>query len=54
VEKNKKACGNYGILCELRVTSAHKGPDETLRVKAVYEGGGIGTVFVTVAAEAMV
>ncbi|XP_058442463.1 bifunctional phosphoribosylaminoimidazole carboxylase/phosphoribosylaminoimidazole succinocarboxamide synthetase isoform X2 [Marmota monax] len=48
-EKIKKACGNYGIPCELRVTSAHKGPDETLRIKAEYEGDGIPTVFVAVA-----
>lgn len=37
-EKIKKACGYFGIPCELRVTSAHKGPDETLRIKAEYEG----------------
>uniref|UniRef100_A0A8D2IBB6 Bifunctional phosphoribosylaminoimidazole carboxylase/phosphoribosylaminoimidazole succinocarboxamide synthetase n=1 Tax=Urocitellus parryii TaxID=9999 RepID=A0A8D2IBB6_UROPR len=48
-EKIKKAYGNYGIPCELRVTSAHKGPDETLRIKAEYEGDGIPTVFVAVA-----
>ncbi|XP_061048312.1 bifunctional phosphoribosylaminoimidazole carboxylase/phosphoribosylaminoimidazole succinocarboxamide synthetase [Eubalaena glacialis] len=48
-EKIKKTCGNFGIPCELRVTSAHKGPDETLRIKAEYEGGGIPTVFVAVA-----
>uniref|UniRef100_U3FXJ5 Protein ADE2 n=1 Tax=Micrurus fulvius TaxID=8637 RepID=U3FXJ5_MICFL len=48
-EKIKKACGNYGVSCELRVTSAHKGPDETLRIKAEYEGDGIPTVFVAVA-----
>uniref|UniRef100_A0A452SVX7 Bifunctional phosphoribosylaminoimidazole carboxylase/phosphoribosylaminoimidazole succinocarboxamide synthetase n=1 Tax=Ursus americanus TaxID=9643 RepID=A0A452SVX7_URSAM len=48
-EKIKKACGNFGIPCELRVTSAHKGPDETLRIKAEYEGDGIPTVFVAVA-----
>ena len=45
-EKIRKACGNFGIPCELRVTSAHKGPDETLRIKAEYEGDGIPTVFV--------
>lgn len=28
---------------------AHKGPDETLRIKAEYEGDGIPTVFVAVA-----
>lgn len=48
-EKIKKACENFSIPCELRVTSAHKGPDETLRIKAVYEGDGIPTVFVAVA-----
>ncbi|XP_055290390.1 bifunctional phosphoribosylaminoimidazole carboxylase/phosphoribosylaminoimidazole succinocarboxamide synthetase isoform X3 [Moschus berezovskii] len=48
-EKIKKACGNFGIPCELRVTSAHKGPDETLKIKAEYEGDGIPTVFVAVA-----
>lgn len=37
-EKIKKACGSYGIPSILRVTSAHKGPDETLRIKAEYEG----------------
>ncbi|KAM9086002.1 capping protein-inhibiting regulator of actin dynamics isoform 6-T6 [Megaptera novaeangliae] len=48
-EKIKKTCGNFGIPCELRVTSAHKGPDETLRIKTEYEGDGIPTVFVAVA-----
>lgn len=37
-EKIRKACASYGIPCILRVTSAHKGPDETLRIKAEYEG----------------
>ncbi|XP_011472067.2 multifunctional protein ADE2 [Oryzias latipes] len=48
-EKIKKACVSFGISCSLRVTSAHKGPDETLRIKAEYEGDGIPTVFVAVA-----
>ncbi|XP_061848551.1 bifunctional phosphoribosylaminoimidazole carboxylase/phosphoribosylaminoimidazole succinocarboxamide synthetase isoform X2 [Colius striatus] len=48
-EKIKKACATFGIPCELRVTSAHKGPDETLRIKAEYEGDGVPTVFVAVA-----
>ncbi|XP_074722361.1 bifunctional phosphoribosylaminoimidazole carboxylase/phosphoribosylaminoimidazole succinocarboxamide synthetase isoform X2 [Strix uralensis] len=48
-EKIKKACATFGIPCELRVTSAHKGPDETLRIKSEYEGDGIPTVFVAVA-----
>jgi phosphoribosylaminoimidazole carboxylase/phosphoribosylaminoimidazole-succinocarboxamide synthase len=47
-ETIKKACGNFGILCELRVTSVHKGSDETLRTRAKYEGDGIATVFVAV------
>ncbi|XP_075052189.1 uncharacterized protein LOC142138941 isoform X1 [Mixophyes fleayi] len=48
-EKIKKSCANYGLPCDLRVTSAHKGPDETLRIKSEYEGDGIPTVFVAVA-----
>ncbi|KAG8003450.1 Multifunctional protein ADE2 [Nibea albiflora] len=48
-EKIRKACTSYGIHCVLRVTSAHKGPDETLRIKAEYEGDGVPTVFVAVA-----
>ncbi|XP_045899429.1 multifunctional protein ADE2 isoform X1 [Micropterus dolomieu] len=48
-EKIKKACASYGIPCTLRVTSAHKGPDETLRIKAECEGDGVPTVFVAVA-----
>ncbi|KAK7889591.1 hypothetical protein WMY93_025151 [Mugilogobius chulae] len=53
-EKIKKACTSYGLPCILRVTSAHKGPDETLRIKAEYEGDGVPTVFVAVAAEVTV
>ncbi|KAM9384009.1 multifunctional protein ADE2-like [Pholidichthys leucotaenia] len=48
-EKIRKACTSYGITCVLRVTSAHKGPDETLHIKAEYEGDGVPTVFVAVA-----
>ncbi|KAM6921926.1 multifunctional protein ADE2-like [Xenentodon cancila] len=48
-EKIRKACTSHGIPCILRVTSAHKGPDETLRIKAEYEGDGTPTVFVAVA-----
>jgi len=48
-EKIKKACSKYGVPCVLRVTSAHKGPDETLRIKAEYEGDAVPTVFVCVA-----
>ncbi|KAI4892529.1 hypothetical protein NFI96_024697 [Prochilodus magdalenae] len=48
-ERIRKACSSYGIQCHLRVTSAHKGPDETLRIKAEYEGDGVPTIFVAVA-----
>ncbi|XP_066575835.1 bifunctional phosphoribosylaminoimidazole carboxylase/phosphoribosylaminoimidazole succinocarboxamide synthetase [Amia ocellicauda] len=48
-DKIKKACAGFGIACVQRVTSAHKGPDETLRIKAEYEGDGVPTVFVAVA-----
>ena len=48
-EKIKKACENFGIPHELRVTSSHKGPDETLRIKAESEGDELPTAFVTVA-----
>ncbi|TSN30205.1 Multifunctional protein ADE2 [Bagarius yarrelli] len=48
-ERIRKACGSYGIPCHLRVTSAHKGPDETLRIKSEYEGDGIPTIFIAVA-----
>ena len=37
--------------CELQVTSAHKVPDETLRIKAEYKGGGNPIVFVAGAGE---
>jgi len=36
--KIRDACETYGIACELRVTSAHKGPDSTVKVVAEYEG----------------
>jgi len=36
--KIRDVCEIYGITCELRVTSAHKGPDSTLKVVAEYEG----------------
>lgn len=37
-QKIKQACANYGIPCELRISSAHKATDETLKIKAEYEG----------------
>jgi len=39
--KIRDACETYGIACELRVTSAHKGPDSTLKVVAEYEGQSV-------------
>ncbi|KAG9331884.1 hypothetical protein JZ751_016622 [Albula glossodonta] len=48
-ERIRTACSSYGLHCTLRVTSAHKGPAETLRIKAEYEGDGVPTVFVAVA-----
>ncbi|XP_060773484.1 multifunctional protein ADE2 isoform X2 [Neoarius graeffei] len=48
-ERIRKACDSYRIPCYLRVTSAHKGPDETLRIKSEYEGDGVPTIFVAVA-----
>ena len=37
-EKIKQACRSSGVPCELRVSSAHKGTDETLKILAEYEG----------------
>ncbi|XP_077983789.1 multifunctional protein ADE2-like [Glandiceps talaboti] len=48
-EKIRATCKNFGVPCELRVTSAHKGPDKTLKILAEYEGEGIPTVFIAVA-----
>lgn len=42
-------CAAFGLQCDLRVTSAHKGTEEALRVVAEYEGDGIPTVFICVA-----
>lgn len=48
-EKIRSACQSYGVPCELRVTSAHKGTTETMNILAQYEGEGIPTVFIAVA-----
>ena len=37
-EKIRKQCKAFGIPCELRVTSAHKGTEETMKILAEYEG----------------
>lgn len=44
-----KTCRDMGVPCQMRVTSAHKGPSETLNIIAQYEGTGIPTIFVAVA-----
>jgi len=48
-EKIKSTVAKLGIPCEMRVTSAHKSTDETMRILAEYEGEGIPTVFIAVA-----
>ncbi|XP_071510539.1 multifunctional protein ADE2-like [Diadema antillarum] len=48
-EKIKNECVSFGIHCDLRVTSAHKGTEETLRILKYYESLGIPAVFVAVA-----
>ena len=32
-----KHCKELGLICQLRVTSAHKGTEETLKILAQYE-----------------
>jgi len=48
-KKILKTCRDLGIPAQMRVTSAHKGPTETLRIIAQYEGTGVPTIFVAVA-----
>lgn len=48
-EKIREVCQELGIPCEMRVTSAHKGTEETMALLAQYEGAGIPTVFIAVA-----
>jgi len=48
-KKIVKTCRDLGVPCQMRVTSAHKGPSETLSIIAQYEGTGIPTIFVAVA-----
>jgi len=47
--KIRERCAALGLGCELRVTSAHKGPDTTLKIVAEYESDGLPTVFIAVA-----
>nr|BAE93515.1 hypothetical protein similar to phosphoribosylaminoimidazole carboxylase [Enchytraeus japonensis] len=48
-EKIKETCNKLGVNCHIRVTSAHKGTDATLKILADYEGDGVATVLVAVA-----
>ena len=42
-EKIRDLCLSFGFPCHLRVSSAHKGTDETLNIVAQYEGITIKT-----------
>jgi phosphoribosylaminoimidazole carboxylase/phosphoribosylaminoimidazole-succinocarboxamide synthase len=48
-EKIRSACLALGIPCEVRVSSAHKGTAETMKLISKYEGDGIPTVFIACA-----
>jgi len=48
-KKIAKVCRDFGIPCQMRVTSAHKGTQETLAILNQYEGSGVPTVFIAVA-----
>lgn len=37
-EKIRAVCKTYGVPCDLRVSSAHKGTEETIQILAQYEG----------------
>lgn len=37
-KKISEHCKELGLICQLRVTSAHKGTEETLQILAEYEG----------------
>jgi phosphoribosylcarboxyaminoimidazole (NCAIR) mutase len=37
-KKIARHCKELGLICQLRVTSAHKGTEETLQILAEYEG----------------
>ena len=42
-------CKDLGVPCQLRVTSAHKGTEETMQIVAQYEGSGQRVVLIAVA-----
>jgi len=47
--KIAKTLRELGVPNQMRVTSAHKGPSETLSIIAQYEGSGVPTIFIAVA-----
>jgi phosphoribosylaminoimidazole carboxylase/phosphoribosylaminoimidazole-succinocarboxamide synthase len=47
--KIKKTCEQLGLTCELRVSSAHKETQDTLKTLAEYEGCGRNVVVIAVA-----
>lgn len=44
-----KTCRDLGVPSQMRVTSAHKGTEETMDILAEYEGSAVPTVFIAVA-----
>jgi len=48
-EKIRAACSVFGIPCDLRVSSAHKQTEQTMRILQEYEGEGIPTVIIACA-----
>lgn len=48
-KKVQEEVKKFNIPCELRVTSAHKGTDQTLKIAAEYESDGVPTVFIAIA-----
>lgn len=48
-EKIKSKLTSFGISCDIRVTSAHKGTNETIQVLRHYESHAIPTVFIAIA-----
>ncbi|VDP20697.1 unnamed protein product [Soboliphyme baturini] len=48
-KKIESHCKHYGIPCILRVSSAHKSTEETLKLISEYEGDHVSTVFIAVA-----
>lgn len=48
-KKIMKTCRDLGVPCQMRVSSAHKGTQETMAILSQYEGSGVPTVFIAVA-----